>query len=129
MDAQGAEFGVIKRVSSEFFKGNQLNLSRALINILSNAARYSSGHKKVTLSVIEKEDFLTFTVWNNGPAFTKEALESADNLFYTENKGRSNKHYGIGLSFAQAVAKKHHGKLVLQNPPTGGATVSLSIKK
>lgn len=31
--------------------------------------------------MIEKEDFLTFTVWNNGPAFTKEALESADNLF------------------------------------------------
>lgn len=129
MDAQGVEFDVTKRVNSEFFKGNQLNLSRALINILSNAARYSSGHKKVTLSVIEKEDFLTFTVWNNGPAFTKEALESADNLFYTENKGRSNKHYGIGLSFAQAVAKKHHGKLVLQNPPMGGATVSLSIKK
>ena len=42
----GAEFSVTKRVNSEFFKGNQLNLSRALINILSNAARYSSGHKK-----------------------------------------------------------------------------------
>ena len=52
-----------------------------LINILSNAARYSSGHKNNT-SVIEKEDFLTFTVWNNGPAFTKEALESADNLLH-----------------------------------------------
>ena len=55
--------------------------------------------------MIEKEDFLTFTVWNNGPAFTKEALESADNLFTQKIKGRSNKHYGIGLSFAQAVAK------------------------
>lgn len=42
---------------------------------MSNAARYSLGYKKVTLSVIEKEDFLTFTVWNNGPAFTKEAVE------------------------------------------------------
>ncbi|SDO51108.1 Signal transduction histidine kinase [Streptococcus equinus] len=129
MDTHEAEFNVIKRVNLEFFKGNQLNLSRALINILSNAARYSSGHKKVTLSVIEEEEFLVFHIWNNGPAFTKEALESADNLFYTENKGRNSKHYGIGLSFAQAVAKKHHGKLVLQNPPTGGAVVSLSIKK
>lgn len=129
MDTNEIEFNMIKRVRSEFFKGNQLNLSRALINILANAARFSSGYKIVTLSVIEEQEFLVFNIWNNGPAFTKEALESADNLFFTENKGRSSKHYGIGLAFAQVIAKKHQGKLILQNPYTGGALVSLYIKK
>ena len=36
--------------------------------------------------------------------------------FYTENKGRSNKHYGIGLSFAQAVAKSTMENLYYKIP-------------
>ncbi|MEQ9764863.1 sensor histidine kinase [Streptococcus jiangjianxini] len=123
------EFSLINSTLVHNFKGNHLNLSRALINILANAARYSDGDKKVTLSVEDSSDFLIFKVWNNGRVFTNEALSNANKLFYTENAGRNNNHYGIGLSFAQKVAHNHQGKLILSNPAVGGAQVNLYVMK
>lgn len=121
-------FELTNSTSAKNFYGNQLNLNRALINILANAARYANAEKKVILSVKDTADFLIFEVWNSGSAFTPEALSNANKLFYTENFGRSSSHYGIGLSFAQKVAQKHEGRLVLTNPETGGAKVELYIK-
>ncbi len=61
--------------------------------------------------------------------FTEQSLLNADKLFYTENKGRNNKHYGLGLAFAKQVATRHFGELFLSNPDRGGAQVTLLIKK
>ena len=46
--------------------------------------------------------------------------------FFTEHNSRSEKHYGIGLSFAKGIAEKHHGGLRISNPSMGGAEVILS---
>ncbi|MER0123044.1 HAMP domain-containing sensor histidine kinase [Streptococcus sp. ZJ93] len=128
MMTEQVTFELTNSTSVKNFYGNQLNLNRALINILANAARYATDGKKVILSVKNTADFLIFEVWNSGSAFTVEALSNANKLFYTENSGRSSSHYGIGLSFAQKVAQNHQGKLILTNPEAGGAKVELCIK-
>lgn len=61
--------------------------------------------------------------------FLNKQKKNAGKLFFTEDTGRSGKHYGIGLSFAQGVALKHQGNLILSNPQKGGAEVILKIKK
>ena len=129
MDNEMVDFKIINTTKLMFFKGNRFNLNRALINILANAARYSSGEKKVTLTIIEETEYINFVVWNNGLPFTEQSLLNADKLFYTENKGRNNKHYGLGLAFAKQVATRHLGELFLSNPDRGGAQVTLLIKK
>ena len=55
--------------------------------------------------------------------------KNAAKFFFTEHNSRSEKHYGIGLSFAKGIAEKHHGGLRISNPSIGGAEVILSIKK
>lgn len=85
--------------------------------------------KKVTLTIIEETEYINFVVWNNGLPFTEQSLLNADKLFYTENKGRNNKHYGLGLAFAKQVVTRHLGELFLSNPDRGGAQVTLLIKK
>ena len=69
-----------------------------------------------------------FAIWNNGEPFSEGAKENASKLFYTEDSGRTGKHYGIGLAFAKEVAFRHDGILELRNPPGGGAEVILQIK-
>lgn len=129
MNNAKVDFKIINITKLVFFRGNRFNLNRALINILSNAARYSSGEKKVTLTIIEEIEYISFEVWNNGQPFSEQSLLNAEKLFYTENKGRDNKHYGLGLAFAKQVAARHLGKLILSNPGRGGAKVTLLIKK
>lgn len=114
----------------ETFHGNTLALSRALTNVFVNACQYAKdGEKKVSLSICDDEKYLYFVIWNNGQPFSDQAKKNAGKLFFTEDAGRSGKHYGIGLSFAQGVALKHQGNLILSNPENGGAEVVIKIRK
>ncbi|MGT2729862.1 sensor histidine kinase [Streptococcus phocae subsp. salmonis] len=128
MSSKKIDFQIVNASQIEVIKGNRLNLDRALLNILSNAIRYCSEEGKVVLSISEDSNFVSFEIWNNGLPFTEEALKDGEKLFYTENKGRNDKHYGIGLSFAQKISMRHQGQLVLSNPQKGGAQVTLLIK-
>lgn len=129
MFSKQIDFQIVNTADIQMIKGNRLNLDRALLNILSNAVRYCSEEGKVILSISsERSNFISFEIWNSGLPFTEEALKDGGKLFYTENKGRSDKHYGIGLSFAQKIAMRHQGELVLSNPQKGGAQVTLLIK-
>ncbi|MDR1605797.1 MAG: sensor histidine kinase [Streptococcaceae bacterium] len=112
------------------FFGNHLGLSRAITNIFVNACQYAKdGDKQIILSIREDNAFLDFEIWNNGRPFSDNALNNASKLFFTEDVGRSGKHYGIGLSFARGVALKHRGAIEFENPKDGGAKVIIKIKK
>lgn len=129
MSSKKINFQIVNESHTRVIKGNRLNLDRALINILSNATRFCSEEGKVVLTISESSNFISFEIWNNGLPFTEESLKDGGKLFYTENKGRKDKHYGIGLSFAQKIAMRHQGQLILSNPQNGGAQVTLLIKK
>lgn len=129
MSSKKINFQIVNEFHTRVIKGNRLNLDRALINILSNATRFCSEEGKVVLTISESSNFISFEIWNNGLPFTEESLKDGGKLFYTENKGRNDKHYGIGLSFAQKIAMRHQGQLILSNPQNGGAQVTLLIKK
>lgn len=129
MSSKKINFQIVNESHTRVIKGNRLNLDRALINILSNATRFCSEEGKVVLTISESSNFISFEIWNNGLPFTEESLKDGGKLFYAENKGRNDKHYGIGLSFAQKIAMRHQGQLILSNPQNGGAQVTLLIKK
>lgn len=129
MQTEGVVFELINHSEQKMVLGNRLNLERALTNILLNAAQHTLHDKHVKMTVSDSEKFLAFTIWNSGKPFSDQALKKANHLFFTEDNGRSGKHYGIGLSFAQGVAVRHQGQLILENPTTGGAQVTFLIRK
>lgn len=114
--------------SVAYFHGNAVALSRAITNIFVNACQYAKNNAgEVTLTIRNDNKNMYFEIWNNGKPFSEYAKKNATKLFYTEDTGRSGKHYGIGLSFALSVARKHKGDLLIINPQSGGAIVSLKI--
>ncbi|HEL1179489.1 TPA: GHKL domain-containing protein, partial [Streptococcus equi subsp. zooepidemicus] len=113
MTSEKIDFQILNKAQTQMIRRNHLNLDRVLINILSNALRCCSEERKVILSISEMTNFVSFEIWNNDLPFTEEALKDEGKLFYTENKERSDKHHGIGLSFAQKIAMRHQGQLVL----------------
>ena len=58
MNNAKVDFKIMNTTTLMFFKGNRFNLNRALINILANAARYSSGEKKLRLLSLRKQSIL-----------------------------------------------------------------------
>lgn len=111
------------------FKGNRSLLMRALMNIISNAVDYSKEEDEIEVNINRNNDKLIFTVKDCGTGFTKEGLKNATDQFYMgESERNVAMHYGIGLYIAENVAKKHGGKVILNNrKDRAGAEVSLII--
>ena len=103
-------------------------ISRAVLNLLDNAARYTPKGGKVTLSAVAKDGILTVCVTDTGTGFSQEALEKAGNAFYTEDRSRPiHGHMGMGLCFVRRIAQEHGGQLVLANTESG-ACVQMTLK-
>lgn len=104
-------------------------LIRMLVNVLSNAVEHTPQGGDVTFEIWENNSELFFQITDTGKGFSDEALKHATEQFFMDDDSRnSNSHYGIGLYVAASVAKKHNGKIILDNSDVaGGAKVTIQI--
>lgn len=104
-------------------------LSRALVNVISNAIEHSPHGGNVFIEVIRSDNLISFVVTDEGRGFTAQALKHATDQFFMDDSSRSSKsHYGIGLYMTASIVQKHGGKIILENvTENGGARVTIQI--
>lgn len=104
-------------------------LIRMLVNVLSNAVEHTPQGGNVTFEVWEYNNELSFQITDTGMGFSDEALKYATEQFFMDDDCRNSKsHYGIGLYVAASIAKKHGGKIILENSVVAsGAKVTIQI--
>lgn len=95
-------------------------------NMLNNAYRFAKKNVAVTINL--QNELLLIYVKDDGPGFSKKELLTATEPYYSQNK---NSHFGLGLTIAEALTRKHGGNLKIANSIEGGAIVSavFSLKK
>ncbi|MDO5689307.1 MAG: HAMP domain-containing sensor histidine kinase [Tissierellia bacterium] len=126
---RGQELIVKSKNFPTAFFGDRSLLFRALSNLLDNACEHSPSGSQIQLKIQQSLDGgLTFTLEDQGPGFSSEALKYATDQFYTGELYRSGKHYGYGLYLVKQIAEIHFGKIILSNRAEGpGALVTLQV--
>ena len=115
--------------------GDAADLTRAIMNIIANAADYSPDHGLVTLTWRleggqEGGRALVVTVRDRGPGFSSRALAHATEWLYQADSSRhgSSGHHGIGLAAARSTVESAGGRLILANAASGdGAAVTVFL--
>lgn len=97
---------------------------KALENVLNNAFRFAIN--KITITILEKGDYLTFIIQDDGPGFSEEDIINATSLFYSSSLNKGD--FGIGLSICKIICEKHDGQIMLKNNPSKGGSVIMEIK-
>lgn len=92
-------------------------IEEVIDNLLSNALRYAQ--KQVVLTAALDMGKLYLYVKDDGPGFSKEALEKASRPYFTTAR----EHFGMGLTICKTLCKKHGGSLEVTNSIEGGAIV------
>lgn len=124
------EFKLNNNVKCDTIYADSELLKRAIINIVDNSIRYSVTNSQIYFTVSENESYITFDIADFGKGFSEESLNKATQEFFTEDTSRTNQHYGLGLSFAKAIADMHNGTLEIKNQiDIKGAIVSIRIEK
>ncbi len=107
---------------------DKLMLERILSNLLGNAVKYTDvGTVTMRVDLIDDE-YLNFTVCDEGPGFSEEALTK---LFQYQGRpeNTSKPGYGLGLHIAKDLADQLKGELTVKNRPEGGGEVTLSLPR
>jgi two-component system sensor histidine kinase AtoS len=98
---------------------------QVFLNILINSIQAMESSGQITIeSLIDPEQgkiILHFS--DTGPGIQKDQLEKVFDPFYTSKKEGT----GLGLSVVQRIVAAHHGEVYLQNIPSGGLKVTITI--
>ncbi len=104
-------------------RGVPRRLSRAVGNLLDNAAKWSKDGAAVEVSVVD----CVVTVRDHGPGIAEADLPHVFNRFYRAVDARAMPGSGLGLSIVAQVAATHGGAVSVRNHPDGGAEFRLAF--
>jgi two-component system C4-dicarboxylate transport sensor histidine kinase DctB len=109
-------------------QAGETRLRQVLGNLLANAldALTEKGPpRKLWLSAEQTAEGVNLYIRDNGPGFTKEALNRAREPFFT-TKTRT-QGLGLGLAICDTLMRALGGELLFANHPSGGALLTLRL--
>jgi len=109
--------------------GVESELSRLLINLLSNALQHSPAGGTVRVGLQRRGREIQLSVQDSGSGIPAEEQGRIFERFHRLDPARSRQQggTGLGLAIAQAIARRHGGLIHVESTPGEGATFSLRV--
>ena len=109
--------------------GVDSELSRLLINLLSNALQHSPAGGTVLVGLQRRGREIQLSVQDSGAGIPVEDQGRIFERFHRLDPARSRQQggTGLGLAIAQAIARRHGGVIRVESTPGHGATFSLRL--
>ncbi len=109
-------------------KGDRERLIQVVINLLTNAVKYSPTSKKVFIHIKQEKGTVTVAVKDNGIGILKQNLKKIFERYYREDHRAIHfQGLGIGLFISYEIIQRHNGKLWAESEPGKGSTFYFTI--
>lgn len=116
------------RTTPWFIYGDQAGLSRAVLNVLDNAAKWSPTGDRVDVTMRQIGDrLLELVVDDAGPGIPLEDRELVFERFYRSTASRSMPGSGLGLAIVRQVVVKHGGTIAVETSDRGGTRIRIVL--
>ena len=101
---------------------------RMLVNLISNALRYSRDNGLVEVSLVQDGDAFTGSVRDYGQGIAADAQPHRWERFYQAEASRTDgSHAGLGLSMVKWIAEAHGGSVSVESEEGQGSTFTFCI--
>jgi signal transduction histidine kinase/CHASE2 domain-containing sensor protein len=115
-------------LKSQTMNCDELLVTGALLNLVSNAVKYSPGGSTVRLRVLAGTGFIKFQVYNSGPVIPAEDLERIFEPYHRVSEHSIGKPgWGLGLAFVRRIADQHGGQVQASSSASSGTCFSLIL--
>ncbi|HEV3225368.1 MAG TPA: ATP-binding protein [Acidimicrobiales bacterium] len=104
-------------------------VERVLVNLLSNAAKYTPAGTKVDVILRRKDDRVVLWVEDHGPGVPEDQREKVFELFYRfhDRATTATRGVGIGLALARQLIAQLDGTITLSETRGGGASFRVEM--
>ena len=132
LEANGFKFDCELPEAKISVRGDADALSQIIVNLLSNAEKYSNGGKEITLQLAQKQSPLPHVemkVLDRGPGVPRGSEEKVFEKFYRaqDSLGSGIQGSGLGLTIARQIARAHGGDVVYEPRDGGGSCFVLRL--
>ena len=127
------ECRLLSRVD-DYYIGDDMKLKEVLINILSNAIKFTEPPGSVTLTVektaeFEEQSTLRFCVEDTGIGMDKEYIPKIFDTFSQEDSSRKNKYgsTGLGMAITKRIVEMMNGSIRVESEKGVGSTFTVIV--
>jgi PAS domain S-box-containing protein len=108
---------------------DQIELRRALVNIVENAITYTQPHGTIAISASFAAGYVTITVADTGIGIPTGDLDKIFRRFYRVDKARNTElgGTGLGLAIAQTIINMHNGLIEVESELGVGTTFHVKL--
>ena len=126
---KGIRFNINIDEVTDYF-GDESNIQKLAEILIDNAMSYTAKDGIVDVDAYENSKVVTLSVTNTGEPISDEKKVEIFDRFYRESKSREStgNHYGLGLSIASTIVKKHNGKISIESK-NGKNTFTVTLPK
>ncbi|HEX6890570.1 MAG TPA: ATP-binding protein, partial [Chryseolinea sp.] len=109
-------------------KGNQLQLSSAIMNIIDNAVTYSQEASLIKVRTKNEGHGITISIEDNGPGIpSKEQALVFKKAYRVRSGSKLPEGFGLGLYLAKTSVEKNGGKLSLLSDGVSGSCFVIEL--
>jgi signal transduction histidine kinase len=132
LEANGFQFHSEFPGSALLVNGDRDALAQVIVNLLSNAEKYSDSRKDIELRVLQRADPLPHVeirILDRGLGVPEGCGERIFEKFYRAHDSLSSgiQGSGLGLTLARQIARAHGGEVVYEPRQGGGSCFSLRL--
>ncbi|HZZ96366.1 MAG TPA: ATP-binding protein, partial [Jatrophihabitantaceae bacterium] len=109
--------------------GDPGRIERVLVNLLTNAVKFTADDGVITVTAASDEDFATIAVADNGIGIAEGEQSRIFERFYRADTGSDQKTTGTGLGLAivQAITTQYGGSISVDSELGKGSTFTLTL--
>lgn len=110
-------------------RGDKARIEQVLINMISNAIKYTPDGGRIRLIAGSSDDMVWATVRDNGIGIPEKDVSHVFERFYRVDKARSRESggTGLGLSIAQEIVSRHDGNMSIQSRMGRGTSITMTL--
>ena len=130
-DKAQATLTVEKQGQDFVVHGSAIHLTNVLYNLLDNALKYSPAKPDIHVTLREEASRVLLSVRDKGLGIPVEFQSRIFDRFFRMPTGdvHNIKGYGLGLSYADQVVRKHGGTISVTSTPGEGSTFTVALPK
>jgi signal transduction histidine kinase len=120
----------IEALDQVLVQGDQDRLKQVLLNLVSNAVKYTPAGGEVRLKLWKDQRSAYFAVRDTGPGIKAEDLPHIFKRFYRTEKARTRSKdsgFGLGLAIAYWIVEHHRGEIKVDTEVGRGTTFTVRL--
>lgn len=119
---------ICEGVGQEIIQGDKIRLEQVLVNLITNAIKYSPGQPDILIDTKQINNYLVISVQDFGIGIDPEKIPRLfERFFRVENTSQNFSGLGMGLYISEQMMKLHGGGIEVKSTLGEGSVFSLKI--